>query len=145
MRTEGDVDTSEALTRQTARRPRLLRVRVHDAELARWRASAKQNRVTSLSRWLRAVADQAVACGDDPAAWRRDLAALLRSVNAIGNNMNQIARAAACGSLPANAAVLEQTAGEVQALGSEIRRQLLGRAARTARSARTKAGTGGCP
>jgi hypothetical protein len=145
MGTKRETDASEAAPRQTAKRPKLLRVRVHEAELARWRASAGQHGVHNLSRWLRAVADQAVACGEDPVGWRRDLAVLLRSVNAVGNNMNQIARTAASRGLPANAAMLEQTAGEVKALSGEIRRQLFGQAARTVRGPRTRAGTGGRP
>jgi hypothetical protein len=145
MTTKRETDASEAAPRQTARRPKLLRVRVHEAELARWRASAGQHGVHNLSRWLRAVADQAVACGEDPVGWRRDLAALLRSVNAVGNNINQIARTPACGGRPADAAMLEQSAEAVTALSREIRSHLLAQAPRAARGGRMRAGAGGRP
>lgn len=71
-----------------------LRVRVLPDELTRWRQAARDSGAASLSGWLRALADQAVATGDDPRAWRADLDKLARDLNAgVGANVNQIAKA----------------------------------------------------
>lgn len=70
-----------------------LRVRVLPQEMERWREAARESGAPSLSGWLRALADQAVAIGDDPRAWRADLARLARDINAgIGTNLNQVAK-----------------------------------------------------
>lgn len=100
----------------TANRHRLLRIRVLPDELARWRAAAEQQGSQNLSGWLRALADQAAACGEDPRAWRRDLARLSRDLNAgLGNNLNQIARALAAED--ADAATAEHLARLASELG----------------------------
>ena len=71
-----------------------LRVRVLPQEMERWREAARESGAASLSGWLRALADQAVATGDDPRAWRAALAKLARDINAgIGTNLNQVAKA----------------------------------------------------
>lgn len=120
--------TEGAPTAARQRRGRLLRVRVHEADLDRWREAAGRHRVNNLSRWLRAAADQAVACGDDPLGWRRDLSAMLRSLNSgVGNNLNQVARALASeNGADACADALSQIADDLAGLRQEIRAHLLG-------------------
>lgn len=131
--------TEDAPPAARTRRGRLLRVRVHEADLARWREAARRHRVNSLSRWLRAAADQAVACGDDPLGWRRDLSAMLRSLNGgVGNNLNQIARALIGGNgLDGCADALARIADDLAGLRQEIRAHLLGTGMPRRRKARS--------
>ncbi|MFL1461618.1 hypothetical protein ACI6QG_05410 [Roseococcus sp. DSY-14] len=71
-----------------------LRIRVLPAEMDRWRKASRESGAASLSGWLRALADQAVATGDDPKAWRADLARLARDINVgVGANLNQLTTA----------------------------------------------------
>jgi len=119
----------ERETGSRIRRTRLVRVRVSEDELQRWRTAAAHHGVTNLSRWLRSLADQTAACGDNPMAWRRDLSRMLRDLNSgVGNNLHQIARGltAVDPALPSPQS-LDRLAGDFAAMRSEIRAHLLGR------------------
>lgn len=91
----GAAGTPRTRLTRTDRAPRQdrLRVRVLPDEMARWRAAAQASGCKGLSTWLRAIADEAAAAGDDPRAWRADLARVLRDLNAgVGTNLNSLAR-----------------------------------------------------
>jgi len=125
-------------------RTRLLRVRVTEGDLQRWQAAAAGNGVSNLSRWLRGVADQAAACGDDPNAWRRELARMMRDLNAgIGNNLNQIARSVAHADPDGLCSVaLARMAKEFADLRRDVRAHLLGGVRTPRRASRRQARTG---
>lgn len=108
------------------RRERILRLRIHAADLVRWRAAAERGGVHSLSAWLRAAADQAAACGPDPLAWRRDLVSLQRRLNSIlEGTLAGIPQGVA---VPATDPVVPtQIAMEIGTLRREVRAVLLGR------------------
>lgn len=129
MAREGTSKTTTEVEVGPERRGRLLRVRVQQSDLTRWRAAAERQGVHNLSAWLRALADQAVACGTDPAGWRHDLARMLRDLNAgVGNNLNQIARTLAPGeALDEINGPLGHLADELGLLRRDIRAHLIGR------------------
>ena len=129
MGREGKSETTGVVNAGQGRRTRLMRVRVQQSDLARWRVAAEGQGVHNLSGWLRALADQAVACGADPLGWRHDLSRMLRDLNAgVGNNLNQIARAmAVSGALEGTDATLGQLAEELRLLRQDIRAHLIGR------------------
>jgi hypothetical protein len=126
-------------------RTRILRVRVSEGELQRWRAAATRTGVKKLSRWVRASADQAAACGDDPLAWRRDLAVLLRDMNAgVGNNINQLVRRMAHSDPEGPCALaLARMADDLAGLRHDVRAHLLGGVRSGRRASRQPTATSG--
>ncbi len=132
-------------TSKRNRRSRLLRIRVNEDDVQRWQAAAACKGVHNLSRWLRAAADQASACGDDPVAWRRDLAALLRDLNSgVGNNLNQLARRVARDDPEGLCALtLASMAEDLAGLRHDVRVHLLGGLHVGRRANRRRMPTGG--
>ncbi|WP_372623857.1 hypothetical protein [Falsiroseomonas sp.] len=116
-----------AQTRQgKRRRERILRLRIHAADRARWRAAAERNGVHNLSAWLRAVADQATACGTDPLAWRRHLVGFQRRLNILFEGATGVLAGGTAG-LPAGPGGPAQIAAELSELRKDVRAVLLGR------------------
>lgn len=138
-------DQEIELQSEKAGRPQrrgLLRIRAQLAEIERWRAAAGRQGVKNLSGWLRSIADEQVACGSDPLAWRRDLARLARDLNSgLGNNLNQLARSASVGTIDAaTTESLARLASELAALRQAIHTHLMcGRQSRRRPAARLMA------
>ena len=76
-------------------------MRLDDDRRQRWGERARQQG-QPLATWLRDIADQAERSDADPAEIRGEIAALRRELNALGNNVNQLAyQANAQGEIPA--------------------------------------------
>ena len=74
----------------TARADRL-RIRVTEDELSRWKGAAASHGLP-VSTWMRSIADEAAATGQNGRAVAAELAQLRSDIaRGIGNNLNQIA------------------------------------------------------
>ena len=77
------------------RREGFLRVRMGSDESARWTAAAQSVGHPSLSSWIRALADEAAATGNNGCAVTAALVGLRQDLaQGIGNNLNQLAKVA---------------------------------------------------
>ena len=76
-----------------SRREGFLRVRMGDDEAVRWQTAAEIAGHPSLSSWVRALADEAAATGNNGRSITVALVALRADLaRGVGNNLNQLAR-----------------------------------------------------
>ncbi|MDF1586930.1 plasmid mobilization protein [Marinimicrococcus flavescens] len=91
----------------------LVRIRIPAAEKERWRQHAAAAGLP-LSAWVRTACRSGARGGDD-AAVRAELVRLRRALNAIGNNVNQLAHRANAGA-PIDQGALDRSAAAIEAM-----------------------------